>query len=151
MGTGSVHFSSKSPEWETPQPFFDTYDAEFGFEIDVCATPGNAKCPTFFSPGDDGLSQPWAPLVCWCNPPYGRAIRHWVEKAHTESQKGATVVCLIPARTDTSYWHDFIFPWAEVRFIRGRLKFGSSKNSAPFPSAVAIFRPNGRDQEHRGS
>lgn len=141
----SVHFSSKSVEWETPQHFFDELHDEFHFELDVCATQSNAKCSRFFSPEDDGLSKDWAPYTCWCNPPYGRGIRKWIEKAQTEAMKGAVVVCLIPARTDTSYWHDFIFPYAEVRFLRGRLKFGQSKNSAPFPSAVVTFRPQGFD------
>ena len=131
-------FSSNSDLWSTPQSFFDDLNKEFGFETDVCALPENAKCKTFYTPTEDGLSQEWTG-ICWCNPPYGREIGRWVKKA---SESNATVVCLVPARTDTAWWHDYAMK-AEIRFIRGRLKFGNSKNSAPFPSAVLIFK-NGR-------
>tara|TARA_R110000824_G_scaffold55256_8_gene152311 strand:+ start:1140 stop:1619 length:480 start_codon:yes stop_codon:yes gene_type:complete len=143
--SASVHFSSKSQEWETPQDLFDQFNSKFNFEVDVCATVENAKCSSFFSIDDDGLSKSWAPQICWCNPPYGRSIKHWIEKSQKEAELGATVVCLIPARPDTSYWHDFIFPFAEIHFIRGRLKFGHAKHGAPFPSAVVVFRPGGID------
>lgn len=139
--TSKVHFSSKSSEWATPQYLFDELNERFSFELDVCATSENAKCERFYSPDQDGLSQPWAPFTCWCNPPYGREIRHWVQKAKESAELGAQVVCLIPARTDTSYWHDFIFPFAHVEFLRGRIKFGDAKHGAPFPSAVVVFRP----------
>ena len=133
-------FSSKTDLWSTPQTFFDTLHTEFQFEVDVCATSENAKCETFFTPETDGLSQKWAPKRCWMNPPYGKTIKTWMAKALNESRKGALVVCLVPARTDTAWWHDFATK-GEVRFIRGRLKFGNAKQ-APFPCAVVIFKPN---------
>lgn len=137
----SVHFSSKTDLWETPQAFFDALNSEFGFTLDVCAIPENAKCERFFTQTEDGLSQTWEG-ICWMNPPYGREIKKWVRKAFESSQTGATVVCLLPARTDTNWWHTWVVQADEVRFVRGRLKFGTSKNSAPFPSAVVIFRAN---------
>jgi phage N-6-adenine-methyltransferase len=136
--TLGVHFSSISVEWETDQQTFDVLNAEFGFEMDVCATPQNAKCPRYFSPSDDGLAQEWKG-ICWMNPPYGRVIGRWVSKAYESSLKGATVVCLIPARTDTRWWHDYVMK-GEVRLIRGRLRFGGSNGNAPFPSAIVVFR-----------
>ena len=131
-----VLFSSKSENWETPPQFFQALDAEFHFDLDVCALPENAKCSRYYTPDDDGLSQPWNG-TCWCNPPYGRSISAWVKKA---SESETTVVMLLPARTDTKWFHEYIYGKAEVRFIKGRLKFGGSKNSAPFPSMVVIFR-----------
>ena len=131
-----VMFSSATDEWETPQDFFDRLDAEFRFDLDVCATPQNAKCKTYFTKADDGLTQDWIG-TCWCNPPYGREIGKWVKKA---SESKTTVVMLLPARTDTKWFHDYIYGKAEIEFIKGRLKFGSSKNSAPFPSMIVIFR-----------
>lgn len=133
-----VLFSSKETIWETPQNFFDGLNNEFHFDIDVAALPENAKCRKFYTPADDGLNQPWIGNV-WCNPSYGRDIGDWVRKA-SESASGATVVMLIPARTDTKWFHKYIYNKAEIRFIPGRLKFGGSKNSAPFPSMVVIFR-----------
>lgn len=135
----SVHFSSATDLWATPQAFFDDCNARFGFELDVCANPENAKCAKFFSRADDGLAQNWTG-VCWMNPPYGREIGKWMRKAYESSLGGATVVCLVPARTDTAWWHDYAVK-GDVEFIRGRLKFGGSANSAPFPSALVIFRP----------
>lgn len=134
-------FSSATDQWATPQAFFDQWDAQFNFDMDVCADASNAKCWRFFTESDNGLYQDWAPNRCWMNPPYGREIKHWVRKAYEESLRGATVVCLLPARTDTAWWHDYILPYAEVTFVRGRLKFGDAQNGAPFPSAVAVFRP----------
>ena len=131
-----VLFSSKSENWETPLQFFQELDAEFHFDLDVCALPENAKCTRYYTPEDDGLSQPWNG-TCWCNPPYGRRISAWVKKA---AESETTVVMLLPARTDTKWFHEYIYGKAEVRFIKGRLKFGGSKNSAPFPSMVVIFR-----------
>lgn len=131
-----VMFSSKSDLWETPQAFFDELNREFGFQADVCALPENAKCDTFYTPEQDGLTREWTG-VCWCNPPYGRKIGEWVKKA---AESNATVVMLLPARTDTKWFHDYILPNAEIRFIKGRLKFGGSKNSSPFPSMICIFR-----------
>lgn len=133
-----VMFSSKTDLWETPQDFFDKLNEEFHFQTDVCALPENAKCENFYTPEQDGLAQEWSG-TCWCNPPYGRQIAKWVRKA---SESKATVVMLIPARTDTAWFHDYIYGKAEVRFVRGRLKFGEAKNSAPFPSMVVVFRNN---------
>ncbi|MCR6086841.1 phage N-6-adenine-methyltransferase [Staphylococcus aureus] len=136
-----VHYSSKSNEWSTPQKLFDELDKEFNFTLDPCSTHENAKCSKHFTIEENGLEQDWSKDIVFMNPPYGRGIRHWIEKAYKESNKGATVVCLIPARTDTTYWHDFIFGKADdIRFLRGRLKFGNSKNSAPFPSAIVLYR-----------
>ena len=136
-----VHYSSKTNEWSTPQEFFDELDKEFNFTLDPCATSENAKCTKYFTVEDDGLKQDWSKDTVFMNPPYGREIKYWVQKAYEESLKGATVVCLIPARTDTAYWHDYIFGKADdIRFLRGRLKFGESKNPAPFPSAIIIYK-----------
>ena len=133
-----VMFSSKTDLWETPQDFFDKLNEEFHFQTDVCALPENAKCENFYTPEQDGLAQEWSG-TCWCNPPYGRQIAKWVRNA---SEFKATTVMLIPARTDTAWFHDYIYGKAEVRFVRGRLKFGEAKNSAPFPSMVVVFRNN---------
>ena len=132
-------FTSKTGLWETPQEFFDKLNREFDFTLDACATPENAKCRNFYSPEQDGLSMPWNGRV-WCNPPYGRHVGQWVRKAYTSAQTGAIVVMLLPARTDTAWFHDYIYRRAEIRFVRGRLKFGGGKNSAPFPSMVCVFR-----------
>lgn len=134
-----VMFSSKTDMWETPQDFFDKLNDEFHFTLDVAASDHNAKCYHYYTKHEDGLKMPWHGVV-WCNPPYGREIGKWVKKAYFEAILGTTVVMLIPARTDTKWFHDYILGKAEVRFIRGRLKFGGSKNSAPFPSMVVIFR-----------
>jgi len=137
-------FSSKTDMWATPQEFFDRLNAVFRFDTDVCAVNDNAKCSRFFTPDDDGLRQNWTG-TCWMNPPYGREISGWVEKAYKSAKEnGATVVCLLPARVDTRWWHDFCVK-GEVHFVRGRLKFGGCDNSAPFPSAVVVFRPTVSD------
>ncbi len=138
MTERSVHFSSATDLWSTPQPTFDALNAEFGFDVDVCALPENAKVSKFYTAREDGLAQNWRGKV-WMNPPYGRVIGKWVRKAYEAAQDGATVVCLLPARTDTAWFHDYCQK-GEIRFLRGRLKFGGSKNSAPFPSMVVIFR-----------
>ena len=136
-----VMFSSKTDLWETPQEFFDKLDKEFHFNLDVCALPENAKCAAYYTPEMDGLIQPWYGR-CWCNPPYGREIEKWAERAYCSAvEGGAIVVMLLPARTDTRWFHEYIYGKAEIRFVRGRLKFGGSKNSAPFPSMVVVFRP----------
>jgi site-specific DNA-methyltransferase (adenine-specific) len=138
-GKHRVHYSSRTDEWYTPQSFFTQMVKMFGpFDLDVCATPDNAKCDRFFTRKQDGLSQSWAPSRVWMNPPYGRAISEWMRKAWDESQRGAFVVCLVPARTDTAWWHDYAAK-GQVHLIRGRLKFGGQTNSAPFPSAIIIF------------
>ena len=137
----NVMFSSATDLWATPQDFFDKLNAEFHFTLDPCACPDNAKCAKFYTKHDDGLLQNWAGEIVFCNPPYGRSICDWVKKRYEESRKpGTIVVALIPARTDTCYFHEFIYRKAkEIRFIRGRLKFGGAKNSAPFPSMVVVF------------
>ncbi len=132
-------FSSKTDMWATPQEFFDKLNQEFDFTLDVCAISENAKCEKFFTPEMNGLKQEWNG-VCWCNPPYGREIGKWVEKAYIASTCGATVVMLLPARTDTKWFHDYIYNKAEIRFVKGRLKFGNSKTAAPFPSMIVIFK-----------
>ena len=134
-------FSSASTEWATPQDFFDALDAEFHFTLDPCSTHANAKCAKHYTVEEDGLAQPWAGETVWCNPPYGKTIGDWVRKCREEADGGATVALLIPTRTDTAYFHDYVLGRAELRFVRGRLKFGNSKNSAPFPSLLAVFRP----------
>ena len=144
----NVHFSSATDLWATPQDLFDRLHAQYGFETDVCATLENAKCPKFFTKADDGLAQQWSG-VCWMNPPYGRQIGAWMAKAYQASQAGATAVCLVPARTDTAWWHDYAAKGA-AEFLRGRLKFGDHKNSAPFPSAIVVFRGNGRYPDKHG-
>lgn len=134
-------FSSKTDKWATPQAFFDKLNKEFDFTLDVCALPENAKCKNYYTPKEDGLSRPWTGNV-WCNPPYGREISLWVQKAFVSASTGEAnvVVMLLPARTDTKWFHEYIYEKAEIRFIKGRLKFGDSKNSAPFPSMVVIFK-----------
>jgi phage N-6-adenine-methyltransferase len=131
-------FSSKTDNWATPQDYFDSINAEFAFTIDVCASPENAKCRRFYSRSENGLTQEWQG-VCWMNPPYGREISKWVKKAYDSASSGVVVVGLLPARTDTAWFHDYIYDKAEIRFIRGRLKFGGSKWSAPFPSMLVIW------------
>lgn len=133
-------FTSRSDMWETPQWLFDKLNAAWMFSLDVCATAENAKCKHFITPEMDALRDDiyWHG-TCWMNPPYGRQIGLWVKKAYESAQRGATVVCLLPARTDTAWWHDYCMK-GDITFLRGRLKFGDSKNSAPFPSAIVIFK-----------
>jgi phage N-6-adenine-methyltransferase len=133
-----VHFQSQRKTWETPLALFKRLDGEFGFTLDVCALPQNAKCPRYFTPDQNGLSQTWSG-VCWMNPPYGAEISKWMQKAFESSLAGCTVVCLVPARVDTEWWHQFAVH-GEIRFLRGRLKFVGAASSAPFPSAIVIFR-----------
>lgn len=135
-----VMFSSKTDLWSTPQNFFDKLNREFRFTLDVCALLENSKCEKFYSPDIDGLKQEWGGRV-WCNPPYGRGIAEWVKKGFESVQDGTASVCvmLLPARTDTRWFHEYIYKKAEIRFVKGRLKFGNSENSAPFPSMVVIF------------
>jgi site-specific DNA-methyltransferase (adenine-specific) len=133
-------FSSATDEWESPQWLFDALDREFGFTLDPCSTHENAKCRRHFTRAEDGLVQHWANETVWMNPPYGKDIAKWMEKAYETSRHGATVVCLVPARTDTEWWHRFAMK-GEIRLLKGRLRFGGSKNSAPFPSAIVVFRP----------
>lgn len=126
--------------WATPQAFFDKLNRVFNFTLDVCALPENAKCERYFSPADNGLKQEWIG-VCWMNPPYGREIAEWVEKAAYTANQGHTVVALLPSRTDVGWWQNHCLG-REIHFIKGRLKFGNSNSNAPFGCAVVIFRPN---------
>jgi len=130
----SVHYSSATDIWATPQELYDRLNAVHHFSLDVCALAENAKCERYFTPEQDGLAQEWIG-VCWMNPPYGREIRKWMRKAWNA---GVKVVCLVPARTDTAWWHDYAMK-GDIEFLRGRLKFGNSKDNAPFPSAIVIF------------
>jgi site-specific DNA-methyltransferase (adenine-specific) len=135
-------FSSRSEEWPTPQSFFDSLNAEFRFSLDSCATRENAKCRKFYTKDDDGLTQHWGNHRVFCNPPYGRTMLQWARKCFEASQLGATVVLLAHSRTDTRWFHLWVYgKAAEIRFVRGRLRFGDGTQSAPFPSMVAVFRP----------
>ena len=125
--------------WGTPKDFFEKLNTAFGFELDVCALPDNAKCDRYFTPEQDGLAQEWKGR-CWMNPPYGPGIEKWVRKAYESAKAGATVVCLLPARTDTRWWHDYVLK-GSVTFVRGRLKFEGAKWTAPFPCVVVVFSP----------
>lgn len=137
-------FSSETDQWATPAETFEQLNSEFHFNLDPCADADNHKCEKYFTKDDDGLAQSWGGYRVFCNPPYGRDIGKWVKKSYEEGHKENTVVVmLIPARTDTKYFHDYILHRAEVRFISGRLKFGEAKNSAPFPSMIVIFRGPG--------
>ena len=145
MATIDACLSSKTDDWSTPQAFFDELDKEFHFDLDPCADAQNHKCARYFTKEQDGLSQSWEGHIVFCNPPYGRKLPKWVQYAYEQSQlPGTTVVMLIPARTDTRYFHDFIYGKAEIRFVKGRIKFGNAKTGAPFPSMVVIFRKNRR-------
>ncbi len=132
--------TSKSDMWETPQYFFNELNNEFHFATDVCAIAENAKCNKYFTPEQNGLLQNWQGR-CWMNPPYGRQIGTWIQKAYESAIKGATVVCLLPSRTDTRWFHNFCMKSSDIRFIKGRLKFGNSKNPAPFPNMIVVFSP----------
>ena len=136
--SNNVHFSSATDQWATPQDFFDLMDNQYGpFDLDVCADSLNAKCEKYFTREDNGLAKKWSGK-CWMNPPYGKEISMWMKKAYESSGNGSVVVCLVPARTDTKWWHEYAMK-GEITFIKGRLKFGGNKNSAPFPSAVVVF------------
>ena len=132
-------FSSKTDNWATPQEFFDELDAEFHFTLDPCADDLNHKCAKYFTKEQDGLAHSWEGETVFCNPPYGRELPKWVKKCHDEAIS-ATVVMLIPARTDTRAFHDYIYGKADIRFVRGRLKFGGANNSAPSPSMVVVYQ-----------
>lgn len=139
--TQRVLFSSRSDDWATPPDVYATLNAEFLFTLDPCASDENHKCEQYFTVADDGLSKEWAPHRVFMNPPYGRTVGLWMEKALSESRRGALVVCLVPSRTDTAWWHDYVQGKGEVRFYRGRLRFGDGRCSAPFPSALVVYRP----------
>lgn len=133
-------FSSKKENWTTPQWLFDQLNEEFDFTLDAAASDDNAKCQKYFTERENGLLRSWEGETVFCNPPYGRELAEWVKKAYEEGQKpGTTVILLIPSRTDTRFFHDYILGKAEIRFLKGRLKFGDAKNSAPFPSLIAVY------------
>ena len=133
-------FTSNTSEWETPQEFFDELNNEFCFTLDPCSTDENAKCVKHYTKEQNGLLQDWRGETVFCNPPYGREMQKWIKKCYEHYIRGGTAVMLIPARTDTKAFHDYIYGKAEIRFIRGRLRFGNSKNSAPFPSMIVIYK-----------
>lgn len=141
-----VNKSLENIHWGTPKEVFSPINKEFNFTIDVCAVAENTKCKRFFSTQDDGLSQSWKNEICWCNPPYGKDVVKWCKKALSERINGATTVLLIPCKTNTNWWHDLVIPYAEVRFLRGRVAFiypdgHQSKHSLPWPLAFVIYRP----------
>jgi phage N-6-adenine-methyltransferase len=136
-----VYHKSKKHDWETPWPVFREYDAEFHFTLDVCATAENTKCARFFSPEVDGLVQDWGDDICWMNPPYGDALPAWMAKAYLSSLAGATVVCLVPSRTGTNWWHDWVLGKGEIRQRKGRITFVGAPSNAGFASVAVIYRP----------
>lgn len=143
MAKFKTKFESKRQDWETPDELFIPLNQEFGFSVDVCATPENAKCPAYFTEEEDGLIQDWSVLgACWMNPPFGEQGK-WVKKAYEESSKGAIVVCLLPSRTNTNWWHDYCMK-GEVRFVRGRPRFKGAKHGLPQPLAIVVFRNLGK-------
>ncbi len=145
MAISKALYMSRSEEWETPDDFFDMLDCRYHFTLDPCASAANAKCKRFFTKSDDGLKQRWSGERVFMNPPYGKQIGLWMQKAVQEAQAGTLVVCLVHARTDTRWWHKHVQEAAdEVYFVRGRLKFLSGKKArltAPFPSAVVVYLP----------
>jgi phage N-6-adenine-methyltransferase len=138
----NVHFMSDKDDWGTPQKVFDLLDAEFNFTLDPCASESNAKCPKFYTRKEDGLSQSWANEIVFMNPPYGKDVAQWMEKAYSEAS--ATVVCLVSARTDTRWWHKFCMKANEIRLFDHRLEFEGTGNKAPFPSALIVFKAGQR-------
>ena len=138
MAGFSTRFKSVTVEHSTPQDLFDRLNARFHFTLDVCATAENAKCAAFYAKEMDGLAQPWSG-TCWMNPPYGREMIPWLKRAVVEKANGVTTVALIPARTNTGWWHDIVWANAEVEFVRGRPKFGNATHGLPLPLAIAIF------------
>lgn len=131
-----VIFSSDRMDWATPAKVFEPLHQEFRFTLDVCASATNHKVPKYFTQEQDGLVQSWAGERCWMNPPYGRELKHWIRKA---AESKTLVVALVPSRTDTIWWHEYVLPFAEVRFVRGRIKFEGAIHGAPFPSALIIW------------
>lgn len=132
-------FSSDNTVWETPKDLFRELDKEFSFTLDPCCNEENKKCNKYYTEEDNGLIQDWSNDIVFMNPPYGKTISLWVGKAYHESLNGSKVVALLPARTDTRWFHNYVLGKAEIRFIKGRLKFGNSTNSAPFPSMVVVW------------
>lgn len=132
--------SSNTDEWVTPKEFYKQLNEKYHFTLDPCATDLNHKCNSYFTKEIDGLEQDWVGYRVYCNPPYGREISKWVEKAYNENLKGTFIVMLLPARTDTKWFHDYIYKKHDIEFIKGRLKFNDGKNSAPFPSMIVIMK-----------
>ena len=144
MRGSKVLFSHDSDEWYTPQEFYDQLDREFHFTVDPCATHENHMCAKYYTMEEDGLRQPWSGEVVFCNPPYSQ-IKQWLEKVkHEHETGGGTIVLLLPVRTSTIWFHEYVYHKAEIRFIRGRLKFSGSKQRAPFDSMVVIYRKEER-------
>jgi len=151
-GQSHVCLTSKSQMYGTPIDLFRALDHEFGFETDVCSVPELALCKKYYTPEQDGLAQEWRG-ICWCNPPYGKGIERWVRKAYESSQGGVTVVCLLPARVDTQWFHDWVWHKAELRYPKGRLRFrfyagrGTAHGHfAPFPCMIAVYAPGRKSQ-----
>lgn len=144
MAINRALFMSNKDDWETPRELYESLDAEFHFTLDAASSDANALCEKHFTVYDDGLKQSWQGETVWCNPPYGRQIRKWIQKADDEAKNGTTTVMLIPARTDTKWFHDFVYGKYEMRFIRGRLRFCVSgvayKWNAAFPCMLVIFK-----------
>jgi site-specific DNA-methyltransferase (adenine-specific) len=139
---GSAAMTSSRDDWETPRAMFDALNARYGFTLDPASTDENAKCARHYTAADDGLAQDWAGEVVWLNPPYGRNIAAWMRKASAEAARGAQIVALVPARTDTAWFHDYVKPYARVEFLRGRVKFergGVAGTAAPFPSMLCYY------------
>jgi len=135
-----VQRTASRPDWATPQALFDGFNSIYGFTLDAAASAENAKCADYFTKEDNALAQDWGDHRVWLNPPYGREIGAWMRKAYESAQRGALVVCLVPARTDTAWWHDYASR-GEVTFLRGRVRFVGAPFNAPFPSALVVFRP----------
>ena len=135
-------FTSNKDDWETPQDLFEELNSQFNFNLDAAASKKNAKCKRYFTKKDDALKQEWGNNVIWCNPPYGKQIGKFVEKAYYTWLKfpKSIVVMLLPARTDTKWFHEYIYNKAEIRYIKGRIHFSGSKNGAPFPSMIVIYK-----------
>lgn len=141
INTGML--SSNSDEWETPKDLFAELNTKYKFGLDACATIKNALCAAHFTVKENALQQDWSGYGnVFMNPPYGRVIKDFVLKAYEESKKGITVVCLLPARTETAWFHDYCLPFGEIKFLRGRLRFSGSKVNAPFPSMIVVFGAN---------
>lgn len=135
-------YSSDKMDWGTPQKLFNKLNLYFNFTLDPCCSEVNKKCDKYFTIEDNGLIQDWSKDVVWMNPPYGREMKDWIKKAYDESLKGATVVCLVPSRTDTRWFHDYVYEKSDIVFLNKRLDFAGSTNKAPFPSMLVIYNSN---------
>lgn len=139
MSKHDVHFSSDKMDYGTPQWFFDFWNERFYFDVDVCADANNHKMPNYYDLKKDALSISWKKQKCWMNPPYGRDIANWMKKAYEEAKEGALVCCLVPSRTDTDWWHNYVMKGGHIFFVKGRITFDGAPTGAPFPSAVVIL------------